>query len=329
MEIYNLNELKLSDRNGTYGGNSGDKEGVFIGDEYWIIKYPKKANRLRDVKNMSYSSTPESEYIGSHIYDILGYPVHKTILGIRNEHVVVGCKDLCNKEQRLVEFRQLKNTYNKILSEKLDASFTSTGSDHFVVLNEVITHLKYNPTLQNISGLKERFWDCVVIDGFINNNDRNNGNWGILRSPLEDVLSPIYDNGSSFSPNVPDDKILNKLNNEDILVQSVFNNITTYSLDGKSNASFKDILLLDIPDLKKSIKKNVLLIQKKMNLINKLIDDIPESIGNYNIISKERKIVYKKEMDIRMSKILLPIYEQIIDKEKNISSKSDDFSPAR
>ena len=50
----------------------------------------------------------------------------------------------------------------------------------------------------NISGIKDRFWDCVIIDGFINNSDRNNGNWGILRSESGDVLSPIYDNGASF-----------------------------------------------------------------------------------------------------------------------------------
>ena len=30
MKIYDFNGLKISDRNGSYGGNSGDKEGVFI-----------------------------------------------------------------------------------------------------------------------------------------------------------------------------------------------------------------------------------------------------------------------------------------------------------
>ena len=67
-----------------------------------------------------------------------------------------------------------------------------TGSEHFVLLNEVLIHLEYNPSINNIPGIKERFWDCVVIDGFINNNDRNNGNWGILRNKSGDVLSPIY-----------------------------------------------------------------------------------------------------------------------------------------
>lgn len=325
MKIYDLDGLKLSDRNGTYGGNSGDKEGVLINDEYWIIKYPKKADKLRDVRNMSYTLSPESEYLGSYVYEILGYPVHKTILGIRNNHLVVACKDLCAKEQRLIEFRQLKNTYNKILSEKLDMSLSSTGSDHFVALEEVIIHLAYNPSLQNIDGLKDRFWDCVVIDGFINNNDRNNGNWGILRSPAGDALSPIYDNGSSFSPNVPEYKILTKLNNEAILISSALSNITAYSLDGETNAMYKDILCLDNADLKAAIKRVVPLIEKNKTLINGIIDELPESVDKYQIISKERKAVYKKEMEVRMSKLLLPAYNRII-AEQSVSKSSSEIS---
>ena len=33
---------------------------------------------------LSYMTAPLSEYIGSHIYEILGIDVHQTILGIRN-----------------------------------------------------------------------------------------------------------------------------------------------------------------------------------------------------------------------------------------------------
>ena len=84
------------------------------------------------------------------------------------------------------------------LNAKLDLSISEIGSEHLVSLNEILIHLDYNPALNNISGIKDRFWDCVIIDGFINNSDRNNGNWGILRSESGDVLSPIYDNGASF-----------------------------------------------------------------------------------------------------------------------------------
>lgn len=312
MKIYNLEDCPLSNRNGTYGGNSGDKEGILINDEYWIVKYPKKANKLRDVKEMSYASTPESEYIGSHIYEILGYPVHRTLLGFRNGHIVVACKDLCDNEHRLIEFRQLKNTYNKTLNEKLDTSMTSTGSDHFVVLNEIMLHLKYNPSLNNLTGLNDRFWDCVVIDGLINNNDRNNGNWGILRGTDGDCLAPIYDNGASFSPNVPESKIIDKYDNPDSLLQSACSGITAYSIDGERNALFKEIINLDIPELKLAIKRNVPLIKNNLLRINAMFDDIPEFFEGHAIISKERKSVYKNELALRMDNILIPEYEKIM-----------------
>lgn len=36
--IHDFSNLSLSDRNGMYSGNSGDKEGVRIEGERWIIK---------------------------------------------------------------------------------------------------------------------------------------------------------------------------------------------------------------------------------------------------------------------------------------------------
>ena len=42
-----------------------------------------------------------------------------------------------------------------------------------------------------------------MSDIFINNNDRNNGNWGILRNKDGvDRLAPIFDNGGSFQTKI-------------------------------------------------------------------------------------------------------------------------------
>lgn len=335
MELYNLDKCALSDRNGTYGGNSGDKEGILIGDEHWIIKYPKKAKKLQDVKDMSYTSSPVSEYIGSHVYEILGYPVHRTVLGIRNNHVVVACKDLCDDSHRLIEFRQLKNTYNKTLNEKLDMSMTSSGSEHFVNLEEIMIHLKYNPSLQNVRGLKERFWDCVVIDGLINNNDRNNGNWGILRGKDGDTISPVFDNGASFSPNVPEPKILNKLKSSEALEQGACGIITAYSIDGERNAMFREIIELDIPELKESVRRIIPVVKEHIPEINSMIDEIPESVGNFSVISADRKSVYKKEFLVRLENILEPSFERItrVEKKQNLeirkAGKEDGYGYGR
>lgn len=43
---------------------------------------------------LSYSNSPVCEFIGSQIYEKLGFPVHETILrGERNRKIVVACGD--------------------------------------------------------------------------------------------------------------------------------------------------------------------------------------------------------------------------------------------
>lgn len=312
MKIYDFNGLKISDRNGSYGGNSGDKEGVFIGNDYWLIKYPNSTKGLTNVGSLSYTTSPQSEYIGSHIYATFGYDVHETLLGVRNEQVVVACKDLCDDDHRLIEFRQLKNTYNKQLSEELDSTFKSTASNHFVNLREVMLHLEYNPELQGISGFKERFWDSIIVDGFINNNDRNNGNWGILRSKTDKILAPVYDNGSSFSPNIPDSKIIKKLADDRAMQVGALNGITAYSLDGEHNVLFRDLMKTDIPELNEAIRRVVPNILEHIEDCRNVIISIPEQVEGYQIISAERKEEYCKELDIRAELVLEPALTRIL-----------------
>lgn len=86
--IYDLNHVER-DIFGNYGGKSGFKYGVIIDGERWMIKFPENTREFpgRDKKNNhvpSYTTSPLSEYIGSHIYEILGIPVHETKLGLRN-----------------------------------------------------------------------------------------------------------------------------------------------------------------------------------------------------------------------------------------------------
>lgn len=312
MEIYDLNEKMLSDRNGMYGGNSGDKEGILIDGERWLVKYPKNTRGLSVEMEDSYNTAPVSEYLGSHIYGILGYDVHDTILGVRNGHLVVACKDMCDDSHFLVEFRQLKNVYNRELNEKLDESFESTrSSEHFTSLKAIMLHLEYNPAFYNIDGICERFWDCVVVDGLINNNDRNSGNWGLLRGKDGDRLAPVYDNGAAFSPNIPESKLEKRLNDKNVAVQSICSVKTAYSLDGKKNAFFGELLKTGIPGLQDAVMRVVPKIKEHEEAIKSLINDIPEEDRGIKIMSPLRRSEYLMEIDIRYQDMLLPCYERI------------------
>ena len=50
--------------------------------------------------------------------------------------------------------------------------------------------------------LAERFWDLFIVDAFIGNWDRHNGDWGFLYNTQTDEmeLAPMYDYGSSLYP---------------------------------------------------------------------------------------------------------------------------------
>ena len=213
--IFNLDPYLTNERNGMYGGQAGDKEGITIDGEYWIVKYPKSTKGMRgDIE--SYTTAPLSEYIGSNIYQIIGIDTHSTILGIRNGKLVVACKDFCKVEGSLREVRTLKNIYNSELSEKLDESLSSTSSSHSIDLEDILIHLKYNPVLQKVTGIQMRFWEQILVDCLINNNDRNNGNWGILYEDGRYRLAPVFDNGGAFSNKTTDEKLLNLLNDNNL-----------------------------------------------------------------------------------------------------------------
>lgn len=56
--------------------------------------------------------------------------------------------------------------------ERRDSNIHSASN-----INEIIFQLKHNTVLSNIVGAEERFWEVVLIDMLINNNDRNEDNW--------------------------------------------------------------------------------------------------------------------------------------------------------
>lgn len=81
---------------------------------------------------------------------------------------------------------------------------------------------------------------------FIDNNDRNNGNWGLLidMTTGERQLAPVYDNGNAFS-NKATDETLAALSED-----SMVGGRTIYVLD-QHLLSAKKFLKLDIEELKK------------------------------------------------------------------------------
>lgn len=316
-EIVNLNNCKLSRKNGMYGGAAGNKDGIIYNNESWLVKYPKNILGLERTGEASYSTSPLSEYIGSHIYEILGYDVHTTILGERHGKIVVACKDFATEDD-LIEIRTIKNHANGELAELLEHNFSSTGTEHVVDIEELLLHLKNNPILIKVPGIEERFWEQAIIDIFINNNDRNNGNWGILRDRAGvDRLAPVFDNGGSFQTKISEEKIEKVLMDLDLVCKNASNTQTAYGTHGHIMSANKFLeQYKECEELQNAILKVIPNIQSKIGEIHKFIAQVPETYcseenKNYLVCSQNRKELFSLQLQARLDNLLIPYYDKV------------------
>lgn len=317
MRIVDLNDCKYSIKNGSYLGASGSKDGIIYNDKEWLVKYPLNIRGYDRTGGASYSTSPLSEYIGSHIYEILGYDVHETILGERNNKIVVACCDFTNGGN-LLTIRAIKNFQNPVLSEMLERDIGSTGSRHIVNLEELLLHIKYNDILKNIHGIEERFWEQAIIDIFINNNDRNNGNWGILRNNKgEDSLAPIYDNGACMQNKISESKIESLLKTPKVIIENATNIQTAYGTESKLYSADKFLnLYVTEKGLRAASLKVIPIIRDNIEKIHCFIDNIPvDYVGrnnqSYLICSENRKAMFHMQLQSRLDRLLLPHFEKV------------------
>lgn len=305
-KIIDFTNCKLSSRNLEYAGRAGEKRGIVYNGEFWFLKFPKNTIGMNKINELSYVTSPLSEYIGSHIYEILGYDVHSTILGICNDgkrnKVVCACKDFIidDKNELLIPYTALRNDTNDALMELRDGSLTTASN-----LNEIIFQLNNNTILKDIPNVKERFWDTVVIDLLINNNDRNEDNWGVIKFKKENkyIMSPIFDNGNSFYSKTDEIRIKDLLKDENKLISSSSTIVTAYEDDQEKRLNIKDILNIDNADLKKSLAKVYNIVINKIDEIKSFINDIPEKNDGIDIMSSNRKLYYIRTMEIRLEMI--------------------------
>ncbi len=317
MDIIDFSNCKLSDRNLEYGGRAGEKRGITYNGERWFLKFPKNTIGMNRVTGLSYVTSPLSEYIGSQIYKILGYNVHKTILGIcfdgKRNKVVCACKDFItdDKNEILIPYTALRNDTNPNIMERLDGSFSSPSN-----INEIIFQLGHNDVLSKIKGAKERFFDVVIIDMLINNNDRNEDNWGVIKYKDSNTykLAPIYDCGNSFYGKTSEERIATILSDETKLRSSALNGITAYEDEFEKRISNLNILELNDFDLEKAIIRIYEKVMDKLDEIEIFINSIPNNFNDLQIMSDARKLYYNDTFKLRINEILKPKYINLIKK---------------
>ncbi len=309
-ELINVETLEKTNR--SFGGNAGIKRGVILNNEEYIVKYPKNIKEMRKVE-ISYSTSPLSEYIGSHIYEILGFPVHKTLLGYDKDKLVVLCKNF-NLKGLFYDFKSIANNQSSSNIDEQDYT-DGTSTDIFKVLNTITK----SELITNKEETFIRFWDMFIVDYLINNNDRNNTNWGYFIEPIgksESRLAPVFDNGNSFHNKISEKQMLDRLNDKALFDDSCVLGVTCYFTENGKLINFfkafKNQKLLDL-GLKDSILRNVPNIINKLPSILDFIDEIPNNLNDLIVCSDIQKEFIKETTKARFN-VLVSIYESLKNK---------------
>lgn len=247
-----------------YNGANGKKLAVEWNGACWILKFPPSA--AEKPNELSYSNSCYSEYIASSVFNLLGIPAQLTRLGtFRNgrEKVVCACKDFTGNGRILHDFCSIKNTV-------IDSASNGTGTELSDVLETIDKQQFVDPV-----ELRRFFWDMFVVDAFLGNFDRHNGNWGFLVDPQtgDASIAPVFDCGSCLLPQA-DDTIMRKvLTDEAELNARIFTFPASMLKVGGTKINYAKFISDPPDDLAAALDRIVPRID--LAAIGKLIDETP------------------------------------------------------
>lgn len=255
------------------------KNQITINGNRYIIKYQKNSEI-----GLIYNHV--SEYLGSHIFELLGIPVQDTQLGTYAGENVVIVRNFCEEGEVLVHFNDIGESSLEEDKELFQYSY-----------DDIQKMLEENRKLTRVQETIERFWDMFIVDALNGNFDRHGGNWGFIKKDNKYSMAPVYDNGSSMYPRInTDEKILEILNNQEEIDRRIYQFPTSHiKLNGRKSSYYEVINSLQFEECNKALKKIVPKID--FEKIDKLIDSI-ESISDI------RKKFYKTMYRYRYEKIL-------------------------
>lgn len=292
-----INFTNLPTKKKAYGGANGSKLSVIFNNELYMLKLP-----LHSTKNpkLSYTNSCTSEYLGCHIFNMLGIKAQETVLGKYEYHnkirPVVACKDFTDTHTVIIDFAAVKN-------QIVDSDTNGYGTE----LSDLLETIR-NQNVIDSRLLEEHFWNMYVVDAFIGNWDRHNGNWGFLYNQETDemIIAPIYDCGSALFPQIDDETIKKVLVSKAEMNARVYDMPTSAILvDGKRSNYFQLITSMKYKGCNEAVKRIVPKID--LDSINSLIDSVEQ-------LSDLQKQFLKKILKLRKEIILDSTYKAITSK---------------
>lgn len=288
---------KCPDGNRFYSG-AERKKSILVNEKPYLIKFRKNSREGLRFNHIS-------EYLGSHIFSLLGVETQETHLGTYNGEEVVAIKDFLGEDEVFVPFNGVGDSSLEQDKEKYQYSY-----------EDIIEMLQDNIKLTNVEQTIELFWDMFVIDALIANFDRHGSNWGFIKKNNIYRLSPIFDNGSCLFPSLnTDDKIENILKEPEEIETRIYKFPTSQvKYNGQKSSYYEIISSLEFEQCNDALIR--ITERVDMNKINKLIDSV-------EIISDIRKEFYKTILQQRFEKILFESYNKLKQRRESDASSKD------
>lgn len=259
---------------------------VRINGNRYIMKFQKNSQT-----GLIYNHV--SEFLGSHVFELLEIPVQHTELGTYEGKNVVLVKNFCGDGEVLVHFNDVGESSLEEDKEMYQYSY-----------EDIQRMLIENKKSTNVQETVDRFWDMFIVDALNGNFDRHGGNWGFIKKDNKYRIAPVYDNGSSMYPRLNTDaRIKEVIESEEEINSRIYNFPTSHvKINGMKSSYYQVINSLEF----KECNEALLRIFPRIDLerINALIDSIEN-------ISDLRKEFYKTMYRERYEKILKPAYEKL------------------
>ena len=280
---YDFSNYKLS--NIRYGG-SERKLGILINAEPYMLKFQKNTKFGKRNNHLS-------EFLGSHIFELLGFSVHKTYLGKYKGEFVVACKDFVINGYEFVPFNDVGES--TIETDKETYQYT---------YEDIVLLLEKNRKITNVDETISIFFEMYIVDALLGNFDRHGANWGFLKKENKYQLAPIFDNGSCLFPQLVNEDEMNYiLNNENELNERIYKFPTSQIKLGNKKSSYYEV----ISSLKyKECNEALIKIYPKVD-----INKIGELINSLDI-STIHKNFYTSIIMERYKKILKHSYDKLV-----------------
>lgn len=281
MDVIDFTNCELGNVN--YGG-SERKLSILIPDETghtcdYMLKFQKSTPFGKMNNHLS-------EYIGSHIFEILGFDTQKTFLGTFRGEKVVACKSFLGPDEQFVPF-------NDVGESTLDHDKELYQYEY----SDIMQMLRDNSKLTEVDETIEGFWEVFIVDALLGNFDRHGANWGFVKRDDRYSLAPVFDNGSCLFPRLIDEsEMLSIVNSKEETEKRVFTFPTSQvKLRGRKSSYYEVISSLEFEQCN-------LALMKMMDRID--LDTLLNFIASIDCISETHRSFYSHMITSRYRMIL-------------------------